>query len=171
MPADRTYIIPDNCKVEGTLIPTEFSPPAECLGDGAWDPADPLLCTNQEHQHPHKFTTAIGSAVTAVQAPFFAAYAPGSIVALRAKMDVAPTLGAKVIIDFKKNGTSILSAAFEYTSATVARTGAVLATITSGQEDYVAGDFFSVHVTVTAPSGVQGQGLLVECVVREEAGS
>lgn len=158
MPADLT--------LRGTLFPAGFVPPDGCIGDDAWDAANPLAAVNQEHQHQRVFTQVHGSAATTERRVIHVARGDGSVVAVRAGVVVACVGAATIVIDVKKNGTTIMSSTITLDNTNTAyaiESGSVSVT------SYVADDVFEVTVTATAGGGTLGQGLFVCLDTREEA--
>jgi hypothetical protein len=158
MPADLT--------LRGTFYPAGFVPPANCIGNTAWLTSSPLAATNQEHQFQVNYSQVHGTAAVTERKPIYIARAAGSVVAVRAGSVVACVGAATIVVDVKRNGTTILSATITLDNANTAyvpESGSVSVT------SYSADDVFEVVVTATAGGGTLGQGLFVNMVVREGA--
>jgi hypothetical protein len=106
----------------------------------------------------------VGTATTETAVPLGQGYAAGSIVAARASSIGVAAGAATVVIDLKKNGTTILSGTITLDSGNTLRVleAGALATPT-----YAAGDHFEAAITATAGGGTLPTGLLVELILDE----
>ena len=152
--------------IRGRLRATQFTPPAGSVGNEAFDTGDPLDAVAQEHQLYPALKQTHGGAAVAQRECVHVAYGVGQVIAVEAGLSVACIGDSTTTIDVKKNGTSILSATIVLNNSNTAFTTEA-GTITT--DDYVAGDWLEVVVTVSAGTGTLGQGLRVQLVCREAA--
>ena len=139
--------------------------PATCVGDANIDPVSPLGTSKSRRRISKTYRQANGSANVAEQSVVHVVYgAVGAIIAIRGGIRTACIAPSKTTVDVKKNGVSILTAAFDITSASAAF-ALVAASIASA--GLVTGDVLEVVVTLTG-GGTQGQGLFVDILVDED---
>ena len=158
---DGDMLVRGDLKISGTAALGTAS-----IGNSEFDLSDPLAAAKQEHQIHKTYGQVHGSAATTERKPFHVARGAGSVVAVRAGLEVAAVGAATVTIDVRKNGTTILTAVVTLNSANtvyVAVAGAVAVTA------YVAGDVFEVVVVATAGGGTLPQGVFLDFVAREAA--
>lgn len=155
-------VVNGDLRVYGAVIPDSINMPAGSVGSTTFNGSDPLAIAKQRH----KFAPGLRQAGTAVTAHVVVHYAraAGTVTAVRAGSIVACIGAATIVVNVKKNGTTILTGTFTLDSANTAfivESG----TISSGA--YVTGDVLSVDVTATAGGGTLGSGLFVELDVDE----
>lgn len=168
MAADALLVIPTDVYVRGNLRADGYSPPDNSIGTDAFDIGRPLSTLKVGHQYLVKFNPS-GTPVTEAKT-VHQAYSTGTLVQVSATVTGAGVGAATVTVGVKKNGVSVLSAAFVLSSA-LAAYGIAVASLNSALAGYVANDAFEVTCTVAAPSGTLPTGLLVTLLFREAAGS
>lgn len=155
------YYFPGAVRI-GTLVI-----PDSAVGDQQFNAADPLTAAKQQHQYVEKFTQASGSNAAAETRVVHHAHAGGTVAAVHVGSVVAATGNSTVTVDVKKNGTTILSSTIVLDNG---NTAYVSEAGTVSVSSYIAGDTFTVVVSVSAGSGTLPQGLFVAVVFREDAG-
>lgn len=147
-------VVESDLIVRGTLRPTGFSAPADCIGDTNFNGSDPLSTGNQDHLHTKEFAQ-VGTSASETKVIHYAR-AAGSVTGFRAGSVVANIGAATVTVDLKKNGTTVLSAVITLDNANAAYT-AEAGTISSAS--YVSGDVFTVVTVATAGGGTLATGV------------
>jgi hypothetical protein len=152
--------------VRGTLRATAVALPAACVGNANVNPSDPVESANLRHRHKAGFRQAHGTAAAAERRVVHRARGAGTILAAAAGVSVACTGNATVSVDVLKNNVSVLSApvVLDNTNAAYAAEAAAVATAA-----YAAGDVIEQVVTVSAGTGVLGQGLFLDLDLDEGA--
>ena len=143
--------------------------PASSFGDREFDSGDPLAVAKQRHQHVKSDGQASGSAATAVTKVLHVATGPGTVTGFKAGPVVAAVGDSTVTVDLKKNGTTVLTGTVQIDSGDAAYASVAGAVVSSGSEDYVAGDVFTVVQTVSAGTGTLPQGVFWSATFDEEA--
>jgi hypothetical protein len=143
--------------------------PEDCVGGREFDVSDPLPTSHQYHRHNVCGGEASGSAGTSYTKAVHVANAPGTVQSFAAGVLVAAAGAATYTLDLKKNGTTVLSAVITLDSANVINVVESGAIVSSGVEDYVAGDVFTVVTVATAGGGTLPQGVYFRAVFDEEA--
>lgn len=138
------------------FVCTNFTPPANSVGDRAFNATDPLTAAKQDHLHVSIGAQDFGTASAAERRVAYIAQASGAVDAVSAALAQAIVGDSTTTVDLKKNGTSILSAPISLTSSDAAYASAAGSISSSA---YVAGDVFEISVTVAANTGTLGQGL------------
>lgn len=143
--------------------------PESAVGDREFDAGDPLTVAKQDHQHVCSDGQASGVAATAVTKVIHVAQGPGTVTAFNAGPIVAATGDSTVTVDLKKNGTTVLTGTITLDNGDAAYSKVAGAIASSGVEDYVAGDVFTVVQTVTAGTGTLPQGVFWQATFDEGA--
>jgi hypothetical protein len=144
--------------------------PAESYGNREIDPGDPIAATKLDHQYTPPFSQVHGVAAADERRVVHVARAAGEVTAFWAGITQAAVGDSTVTVDLKKNGTSVLTSVITITSAKVAYEETNGAVVTTGAEEYAAGDVFEVVVDATVGTGTLPQGLYAQPVFREAAG-
>lgn len=150
-------VVQGDLRVYGSVTPDSLNAPASSIGNTAFNGSDPLATT----KYNKRIYPGLRQAGTAVSAHVVVHYAraAGTVTAVRAGSIVACVGAATIVVNVKKNGTTILTGTFTLdntNTAFIVESGTIL----SGA--YVAGDVLSVDVTATAGGGTLGTGLFVE---------
>lgn len=160
--------ISGDLNVGGRFTCGAFEAPNDSVGNSAFRSDEPLDAVKQEHQYGPLYTQKKGVAVAADSTIFYVPIAKGSWVQIVAGLIVPSTGDSVITIDIKKNGTTILNAAFTITSAQAAYDRVVASINPSvATVNYDGTEVFEVIVTVTLGTGTLGQGLFVKGEVRE----
>jgi hypothetical protein len=150
-----------------TLTATNFTPPVGSVVNGSIAAAAGIAATKLEH--PIRCTVAqeSGTASTDQTLVVHSVYgATGTLIAFEVGC-VTPPVGAAVVeVDLKVNGSSVLSAAVQLTSATAAYTPAA-GTISSA--DLSDGDCIEIEIDETTGGGTQAEGVYANVVIHEDA--
>lgn len=141
--------------------------PANSVGDNQFDADDPLSTTNQRHQHRGRLTQAHGTAATDERRVVHVARAAGTVTGVQAGAVVAATGDSTVTVDVLKNGTTVLTGVITLDSGDAAYAEVSGTVVTTGAEDYAAGDVFEVVINATVGTGVLSQGVYADVVFDE----
>jgi len=152
--------------VAGSFKANSFAVPSNSVGDTQFKASDALTAAKQEHQYARTYAQANGSAVVSETRGIHIAYAGGTLQSLVAALKTACVGAATVVVDLKKNGTTVLSGTITLDNS-IAAYATVAATFSSTA--YSADDVFEVVVTSAAGGGTLGQGLTVTLVTHEDA--
>lgn len=159
-------IIDGDLRVRGAIIPDSMAIPANSVGDTQFNSATPLTASKQVHQYVQKYAQDHGAVVATKTSGIHIAHGAGTITALVAALKTACIGAATVVVDLKKNGTTVLSGTITLDNSVAAYTSG---TATVSSATYAAGDVFEIVVTATAGGGTIGQGLTVALTLRESA--
>ncbi len=115
---------------------------------------DEMAVLRQRHLHVKETTFGLATTATPITATFdlHTAIAAGTISLFRARLKVDGS-STGITVDLKKNGTTILSGTIALTDSTG---DGVIVTGTVSTPNYIAGDVFTVVLTMTTNTGAQG---------------
>ena len=161
----------DNLHVR-SLSATRFTPPAGSIGDDAIEAAAGIAASKLEHQFPHPYRQAPGSAIVAATEDLHIVQgAAGSVVSFEAAITGAIATGGDrtVTVDLQKSTgggafATVLSAAISFSNADTLRTAKAVAIASAS---LVAGDIVRGVVAVAGAAGSQAQGLIVTAFTTE----
>lgn len=112
--------------------------------------------TVDKQQHAYKARTNFGQAIGATPATreeiVFVATAAGLLRSFNAGLNVTGSTSS-MTFDLKKNGTTVLTSVITVTNANSNRQ---VQTVVPSSVSFVAGDVFSISLTVTTSTGAQG---------------
>lgn len=152
--------------VSGNFKAGSMQLPANSVGNGQADAANPIGADKLIHQHRKQYSQKHGTAVVTERMPIHIAWGAGTLYAFRANLRVACVGAATVVVDLYKNGATILSTTCDFSNADAIT---VIKEATFSNTAYAADDIFEVVVTATAGGGTLGQGLGADLVLREAA--
>jgi len=163
-----------NLHVAGTLSAASLTIPNGGVTNAHITSSAGLDATKLEHQHCIPYFQADGTDVAAATVPVYICRgATAEIVAIQVSCVDAPSGGDKAFtVDLQKadEGTptpaTVLSSTISY-SSTQSDCEVEPGTISSA--DLITGDQLLVVVAVTGSTGTQGQGLVVNITIREDA--
>ena len=170
--ANPDITISGNAQINGTLTVGAFSPPDGSIDDGAIAAAGTEGGIDagklQKSIMANHRNGEYDATVVVYEEAIHVAEAAATIEECAAGCYTAPTGGDLAIaVDIKKNGTTILAAVIDITSSQADRE--MVAGTLSGSPTLAAGDWLTVHVTVSGSTGTQGKGLWVWAKVHEKA--
>lgn len=145
----------ENLRVDQFTCKT-FTPPADSVGDRAFNATDPLTVDKQDHSRVVVGGQDFGAASAAERRIVYIAQSSGTLDAAAAALAQAIVGDSTTTVDLKKNGASVLTAPISLTGANAAYAVANGSIATAA---YVPGDVFEVVVAVSAGTGTLGQGL------------
>lgn len=159
--------------VAGTITSTNIALPSASVGDSQVIAAAGIAASKLEHQHSLSATQAQGTdVVTATTLVHLVTGTTGTIERVNVLPITAPTGGDKeYTVDIQKaSGTgspaTVLSSVVTVDSSSVDKTEQAGTISVSSLLD---GDWLQVVVTASGSTGSQGQGFLVNVVIREDA--
>lgn len=158
--------ITDTNIVGGTTRPDVFIPPTGCITNDAVVAAAGIVATKLQIQYNKTYFKA-GTAASET-APMHEAYAAGTVIAVKAGSVAIAVGAATVVVDIKKNGTTILTGTFQLDNG---NTAYVSEAGTISVASYVAGDVFTAVIVATAGGGTIPTGLWITLVLREACGT
>lgn len=164
-------VVPEDLTVRGTLrVVGGLALPVDSVGDTEWDASDPLDYLNADHLFAPVFSQPSGTAATNVtNQPIHVAAAAGQILSVFVGSVVACVGAATIVVDVKKNGTTVLTGTVTLDSANTAYIGESGTLAGAGAPTLAAGDVITVSVTATAGGGTLGQGVFVRVRLWEAA--
>jgi hypothetical protein len=155
-----TTVLQGSYHVAGGLSSDTFTPPAGSITNAAIPANAGITGDKTIRRVSANYSQAIGSVTAADGRVVHVAKAAGTILDFRAGSISLCTVDAVIHVDLKKNGTTVLTATIDLTSANTAYVAAS-ATL-AATPTYVAGDVFTVVVTVAAGAGALGNGVFAE---------
>lgn len=153
--------------VSGRLTCATFSPPAGCIADAAIPSGADINDQKVRHQHRGHFSQVSGTAATSATQAIHLARNSGTLLDFNAGSIVACSGAATIVVDLKKNGTTVLSSTITLDNANTARVSEA-GTVNPASVAYVAGDLFEVVTTATAGGGTLGQGVFAAATFAEK---
>ena len=141
--------------------------PSSSVGSAEFDATDPLAASKQYHRSVVCGGENSGSAGTSYTKTVYVANAPGTVQSFAAGVLVAAAGAATYTLDLKKNGTTVLTAVITLDNANAINVVEAGTVVSSGVEDYVAGDVFTVVTVATAGGGTLPQGVFFRAVFEE----
>lgn len=147
-------------RVDGNLSATTMTVPSASIGDSQVKSDALIAASKLQHEHRPPYAQSSGANAAAETKAIFTAKATGVLQSFQVGQIVPPdtaagSSGRTVTFDLKKNGTTVLSAAvtLNSTNAAYALTSATLSVV-----NFVAGDVFTVVVTVGGSAGTHSLG-------------
>lgn len=153
--------------INGAFSCKTFTPPASSVGNAAIPASAGLSASKLEHRHEKCYGQPGGAISFTEKRAIHVVYgATATLLAFRAGLITANVGAATVTFDLKKNGTTMLTAVINQTSAQAAYalTAAALASTT-----LVQGDVLEVVIVATAGGGTLGNGAFADLVLNEDA--
>jgi hypothetical protein len=123
--------------------------------------ASPFDTDKTVHQHQPYFSQESATAATDGAFVVHVARNSGTVMGFQVGSVVACVGAAVVDFDLLKNGTSVLSAAKQLTSATAAY-GSVSGALDAAEVAYVVGDVFEVSIDETTGGGTAPKGIFAQ---------
>jgi hypothetical protein len=157
----------DDLRVKGRLTPKFFDPPAGCITDLAVSGSTQLAATKLVHQHHERYSQP-NTTATAVTLRLHSARKAGTVAEFLAGSIAKCTGDSTVTLDLKKNNVSVLTTPIVLDSGNTNRVDET-ATISPGSENYVAGDWFDLVMTISAGTGTLATGVSAVAVFNENS--
>lgn len=168
-----TMTIPNNVRIQGSLVPQGFSPPAGCISNAAIAVAADIDPAKMGHQHAITYTQDSGADVASKTRVVHVARGAGEVIGVQIAIDTAPNGGNKLFtVDVKKSTaggvfatilTGVVTVDDDDTDRSVV-SGTLIPSPT-----FVAGDILEVVIAASGSTGSQGQGVAVVITTREDA--
>lgn len=149
--------------VDGVLRCTTFYPPNECIPNAAIQTGAAIDSSKLEQTYRKTYFKA-GTAASETVPIHLVNGATARNLYVRAGSIAIAVGSATVVIDLKKNGTTVLSGTTTLDSSNTARTAVELGVTTTTA---VAGDLYELVITATASGGTIPTGLFVEFEIDE----
>jgi hypothetical protein len=160
-----------NVYVNGNLSAASVTIPPAAIKANHIEGNAGIEATKVVHQIPCHYRQVEGADVVSQSAPVHIAAAAATVVAVKVLTVTAPNGGNKLFtVDVKKSTgggayATILTGVITVDDAATDRQ--VLSGTLSGTPTLVAGDSLQVVIAASGSTGTQGQGVLVEVIVRE----
>lgn len=156
----------DDVQFAGTVrfAKAPVMPTAGAVGNNQANPADPFKA-DKSYLRVKARLAQPKSAATAEERAVHQAEAAGSLVSFKCGAAVAAVGDSTVTFDLLKNGVSVLSGTVTLTSVTAAF---ALLSGSFSPVAYVAGDVFSIKVTISAGTGTLPQGVFAAATLDEQ---
>ena len=152
--------------VTGRLTPKQLDIPAETLTDAGVSSSAGIGTAKLKHRYRANFNQPNTTATTETRVVHVARVA-GTIRDFLAGSIVACIGAATIVLDLKKNGTTVLSSTITLDSGNTARV-AEAGTLNPASVALVAGDVLEIVTTATAGGGTIGTGLFASVEVDED---
>lgn len=167
----ETTRIESNVYVNGSLSAASVNLPAASVRNVNIEGNAGIDASKVVHQFPATYRQDEGADVASKTAPVHIAAAAATVLGVKVLCVTAPTGGDKQFtVDVKKGNQSGAYATILTGVVTINSTKAnreVTSGVLSGTPTLAAGDSLQVVVTASGSTGSQGQGLLVEVILRE----
>ena len=162
----------EDLHVQGDLSCMTFNAPANSVNNAAIQSAADVDASKLEHQYQPAYTQNGTTTAAAAQSVIHVAKSAGTIIGFscscRTKMTAGGSDDRSVTFDFKKNGTSVLSAAVVLSKANLTA-DMLLIDGTINTSAYVADDVLEFTVAIAGSVGTQALGPFAFAVLREAA--
>lgn len=153
--------------VRGRVIPKEITLPDNCVDDDAIA-AGSNVSADKVQARVYSRWSQPNSAATAETRTLFVAERAGTVTAFIAGSIAAAIGDSTVTLDLKKNGTSILSSTVVLNNSNTARVTED-GSLNLSLDDFVAGDWFEVVITISAGTGTLPTGVFCQLELKQDA--
>lgn len=153
--------------VTGRLSPAQLDIPSGTVVDDDVSASAAIDTNKVRHRYRKILNQPNSAATTETRAVHVVRGATGTIKEILAATIAACAGAATIVIDLKKNGSSVMSSTITLDNANTARVSEV-GTLNPSLVGVVVGDLLEVVVTATAGGGTLGTGLLVQIEVDED---